>query len=131
MARTKQMRELEEMLFTKRAELEKLQHEIGVLEALKRRLAGEPELVARSRAKRSNVKQLVIDLLKERGDSGLNASLAVELAERRGERIERGTVSSLLSRLKAEGVVTYDNNVYRLLPTARAGSSSVDEASVH
>ncbi|MEI9890372.1 MAG: hypothetical protein WDN45_06915 [Caulobacteraceae bacterium] len=77
-------------------------------------------------SRRSGVKGFVLDLLKERGGLGLNAAIAVEIAGRRGVLMDRGSVSSLLSRLKQEDIVAYDDNVYRLkefapeLPTAEA-----------
>jgi hypothetical protein len=126
------MKALEEMLAEKRAQLTRLEVEIATLEAALRRATGEPEVVASPRrSRRANVKQLVIELLQEQGAAGLNAQIAVELAGRRGERLERGTVSSLLSRMKAEGLVTYDNVVYRLAPktagqTVTGGNESTD-----
>lgn len=71
---------------------------------------GEPARVSR----RSGVKGYVLDLLKERGSAGLNAQLAVEIAGRRGVLMDRGSVSSLLSRLKQEDVLHYDGSLYRL-----------------
>jgi hypothetical protein len=60
------------------------------------------------------VKQLLLDLLIESGQTGTNALRAVEWAKIRNERLERATVSSLLSRFKRDGVVTFDGSVYRL-----------------
>lgn len=70
--------------------------------------------VNKSSGRRSNVKKTLIDMLKESGTTGLNASTAVEIAARRGVNLDRGTVSSLLSRLKHDEVVVYDGANYRL-----------------
>jgi hypothetical protein len=65
-------------------------------------------------SKRGQAKGVLLDLLKEVGTIGLNATSAVELADRRGIKLERGTAASNLSRMKADGVVIYDNDRYRL-----------------
>jgi hypothetical protein len=67
------------------------------------------------RVPRSGVKQMVIDLLEEVGPKGLNATMAVALArEGHDVRLDRGSVSSLLSRMKSDGFVTYVDGLYRL-----------------
>lgn len=75
------------------------------------------------RAPKGAVKTTVLDLLEKVGRSGLNAAKAVELVEAEGETIDRGSVSSLLSRLKNDEIVVYDGEMYRLkkftqMPTA-------------
>jgi hypothetical protein len=65
-------------------------------------------------SKRGKAKAVLLDLLKEAGTTGLNAASAVEIAARRGIRLERGTAASNLSRMKADRVVTYDGDKYRL-----------------
>jgi hypothetical protein len=64
--------------------------------------------------KRVATKGVVLDLLRDVGTRGLNAVTAVELANRRGITLDRASVSSLLSRLKKDDIVTFDNEVYRL-----------------
>ena len=97
-----------------KAKLADIQAQIERLKAqeeLLLELLGENKNVKRPRA---NVKQTVLDLLERVGTAGLNASVAVEMAKQDGTRLERGSVSSILSRLKSDGVVHYDNTVYRL-----------------
>ena len=66
-------------------------------------------------ARRASVKKHVIDLLTEVKSIGLNAALAVDMAKDKGLDLDRGSVSSLLSRLKTDGAVTYDEDgKYRL-----------------
>lgn len=106
------MKVLQERLNSILQQKAKLQVEEDLVRDLIREANGEPK--AKVRAPRANVKQSVLDLLEQVGANGLNAVLAVELAAKAGVTLERGTVSSLLSRLKNEGVVDYDNTVYRL-----------------
>lgn len=61
-----------------------------------------------------NVKAIVIDALREAGAKGTNAAKIVDAAARRNEALKQSTVSSMLSRFKAEGVATYDGHFYRL-----------------
>ena len=93
--------------------LEKVKAQEDLINDMIREANGEPKF--KPRAPRSNVKQTILDLLRSAAESGLNAATAVETASRAGVFLERGTVSSLLSRLKNEGIVTYDGSVYRLL----------------
>lgn len=106
------MKALEARLDGVMREIEKLQAQADLLRDMMREAKGEPK--TKPRAPRSNVKQTVLDLLEESGADGINATGAVETAAQRGMSLERGTVSSLLSRLKNEGVVVYDGSVYRL-----------------
>jgi hypothetical protein len=65
-------------------------------------------------SRRTGVKGFVLDLLGERGSAGLTAAVTVEIAGARGVLMDRASVSSLLSRLKQDGIVEYDGSVYRL-----------------
>ena len=101
---------------------------IKEMEAIKNKIAGfelaiqllesdgkSPEIPEpEARGRRSNVKTAILDLLKEVGTTGLNAQTAVEIAARRGINLDRGSVSSLLSRLKKDNVIEYDKERYRL-----------------
>ena len=113
MAKGPTMKALTERLDLILREIEKLRAQESLIRDMIREANGEPK--AKLRAPRSNVKQAVLDLLEEAGAAGLNATKAVEMAAQSGRSLERGTVSSLLSRLKNEGVVDYDGAVYRLL----------------
>jgi hypothetical protein len=62
-----------------------------------------------------NAKGYVLDLLSEVGTIGLSASTTVEIAARRGVRLDRQSVSSLLSRLKKDKIVIHEGGKYRLL----------------
>ena len=65
--------------------------------------------------RRTNTKGIVLQLLDEVGTLGLNAATAVEMAHKRGVTLERSSVSSLLSRLKADGVVMLEGDRYKVL----------------
>ncbi len=120
---TNQMKMLEERLAQVRREIDKLKAQEALLLDMMREASGEPKV--KPRAPRSNVKHSVLELLEEVGSDGLNAVRAVEMAAKRGLSLERGTVSSLLSRLKNEGVVNYDGTVYRLKSHGEDGGTNV------
>lgn len=81
---------------------------------------GESLESATDTSKRGQAKTLILDLLREVGAAGLNAASAVDLAARRGIKLERATAASNLSRLKADNVVAYDNDRYRLIEHTRS-----------
>lgn len=64
--------------------------------------------------KHGGTKATLLELLREVGTTGLTSTSAVEMAARRGIKLERGTAASTLSRMKAETIVVYDNERYRL-----------------
>ena len=76
-------------------------------------------------AKRQPIKALILGLLEDVGTTGLNATTVVHLADARGVTIERTSVSSLLSRLKADGIVAFDGSLYRL-PKYTSPDASAD-----
>lgn len=77
-------------------------------------LVGDEVCVSPAQKRRTSTKSVVLDLLEDVGTTGLNASIAVDLADRRGISIERASTSSLLSRLKSDGIVVFDGDKYRL-----------------
>ena len=62
----------------------------------------------------SSVKVLLLDLAREAGAAGLNANIAVQMAEKKGIKLLRGTAASNLSRLKTDGALVHDGKKYRL-----------------
>ncbi|MGO9742621.1 MAG: hypothetical protein ACLPN5_14150 [Roseiarcus sp.] len=64
--------------------------------------------------RRTATKSVILDLLRDVGTTGLNAIAAVDLANARGVTLDKASVSSLLSRLKKDEIVTYDGDKYRL-----------------
>lgn len=116
MARAPTMSDLRSRLESIQRDIEKLKAQEALLLEM---LQEAPRETKGGRAKKGSVKQAVIDLLTEVGARGLNANSALELAQNKGIELERGSVSSLLSRLKHDGIVVYDDDVYRLAEFAR------------
>lgn len=113
------------------AQIEGLKHELAGLNRAIALISGDapPEVavvVAHSSGKRRlGVKDMVLRLLSEHREIGLTANETVEAAARHGVDLDRGSVSSYLSRLKREGVVVLRDSKYRLAP--KAGNSSAPE----
>lgn len=116
---SKDMQIMERTLSEREAQLADLDRKRATVQAevdLLRRMIAEAkgEDIPNRRAPRSNVKRMVLSLLEQVGNDGLNAASAVEMADQKGVTLERNTVSSLLSRLKHDETVVYDGNVYKL-----------------
>lgn len=111
MSKAPKMKDMRERLDNIRREIEKLQAQEALLLDM---MGEEPIRAAVKRAPKGSVKIRVLELLETQGRSGLNAAKAVELSETSGDALDRGSVSSLLSRLKQDGVVVYDGSNYRL-----------------
>jgi hypothetical protein len=119
MVRGSTMQSFQERLESIRRDLDRVLREVDKIKAQEslildmiREAKGDSK--PKLRAPRSSVKQTILDMLAESALLGINASMAVEMAAKAGVSLERATVSSLLSRLKSEGVVTYDGSTYRL-----------------
>jgi hypothetical protein len=98
------------------AELEALRNKISGLDiaiGLLETGSAPTDAATRVSGRKPKTKKLVLELLDEAGSAGLVATEAVERAAARGVKLDRGTVSSLLSRLKKDGVVDYDGDKYR------------------
>ncbi len=98
------------------AEIEALKNQVTGLEMAIGLLGNEdtsdgPPMAAISRI---NLKATILDLLKEAGTTGLNATSAVEVAARRNIQLNRASVASNLSRMVKDKAATYDGNRYRL-----------------
>ena len=127
------MKRLEERLAEVQGQMALLRSKEELLVEMIREARGEPAAIApRRRAPRANVKQAVLDFLGRVGSEGLNASIAVQMAESEGQTLDRGSVSSLLSRLKNEGTVTYIGGLYRLAEySPTEGAPDLPRAQVH
>jgi hypothetical protein len=109
--RIDKMKALRGLIEEKVEQRKQLDTEIKALEEAYRVMSGEPKQAKRTT---TNVKQVLLDLLEAVGTKGLDAATAVAMAKANGDDLKRGTVSSLLSRLKADTAVWYDGHVYRL-----------------
>jgi hypothetical protein len=108
-------------------EIEALRNKVAGLEMAIALFDGDGQsraTTAIERPSRSGIKATILDLLSEVGTTGLNAVIAVEIAERRGVHLDRQSVSSLLSRLKSAGAVVYEGERYKLKQFAGTGSGT-------
>lgn len=121
MPRAPTMRDLQSRLEGIEREIEKLSAQKEILLEM---MGAQPEEPQR-RAKKGSVKATVLKLLENAAERGLNANQAITQAKERGEDLDRGSVSSLLSRLKADNVVTYDGERYRLTKFVGARSDKL------
>lgn len=97
-------------------QIEALQNELKGLDRAISLLGGGDETTgegsARPRERGRNVKETVLTLVQQAGSKGVNVSEVLDNAQASGIRLERGSVSSLLSRLKREGVLEMDDGRY-------------------
>src|SRR6185312_16550372 len=97
------------------AQIEAMRNQVAGLERAISLLDHEPTRDgAASSGRPPQVKSIILSLLKEVGTTGLSLDSTMEMAERRGLRLNKGTVASTLSRLKKEGNIAYDGQRYRL-----------------
>lgn len=124
-----QMKALRDLEARLKREIEALQNQLlGVQQAIKA-LGGEttPDDVAPGaavpprRKPPSPIKDAVLGLLADHKEAGLTVGEVIEMSEARGRSLDRASVSSLLSRLKRENVLTSDQSgKYRIIPPAPA-----------
>jgi len=111
------------------AQIEAMRNQVAGLERAISLLDHEPTKEGPgSRGKAPQVKSIILSLLQEVGTTGLSLDVAMEMAERRGLALNKGTVASTLSRLKKDGSIAYDGQRYRLpeftRPTLVTGKAS-------
>lgn len=122
MPRAPSMTDMRKRLHEIQREIEKLQAQEALLLEM---LDEAPKPKEAKRAVKGSVKNRVLEMLEAQGRSGLNAARAVEISTENGEPLDRGSVSSLLSRLKQDGVVAYDGSNYRLRKFADVAAPTV------
>jgi hypothetical protein len=129
--RGKQMKALEGEEDRLLREIEALQNQlIGVRRAMALLRGDDPEKITLGAARkpRSPIKDAVLGLINEFKDTGLSVNEVIEIAQGRGQDLDRGSVSSLLSRLKREKVLDLDGSKYRPLQPVRASAETVENA---
>lgn len=121
MARGKTLKAVEEAIARLEAERAAFNTRIdGRIEGLREAMRlqeGIPaaEVVRHKRARRGDLKETVLDVVAQMGDKGVNVEECLAIAkETKGVQLVRGSVSSLLSRLKHDDVVFFDGQRYRL-----------------
>lgn len=113
---TKQLLDRREQL---RAEFEAARARLEEVERLIRMFSGEAPPTAQTatleRPRRGIIQNTVLELITDAGARGLSVVELLEIAsQQRGITLDRGSVSSLLSRFKRDGVMIYDGSRYRL-----------------
>ena len=103
-------------------EMEALRNKVAGLELALSLMGGESVGTEGGRSggkeARGGLRQTLTELLRESGTTGLNASTAVEVAERRGVHLDRQSVASTLSRMKRDLEVCYTGDRYKLVQFA-------------
>jgi hypothetical protein len=101
-------------------EIEALRNKLKGVDAAIAAVGGQPQVAATRRNR--NVKQTVMDLIVDAGQKGITAIEVVERAAIVGRQLDRPSVSSLLSRLKREGVLSFNGERY--FPVSSRGVES-------
>ena len=99
------------------AEMEALRNKVEGLEIAIKLVSDETPQTSFATEGRTRVSETIIDLLRTAGESGLKPREAIELAERNGKYLNRGSVYSLLNRMERTGVVVHENARYKLRET--------------
>ena len=111
-----------------KAELDAAQVRLHEIENMIRLMEGkpEPELppVGAGRIRRGDLNNIVLSLYEAAAHAGLSTSECVAAAAKAGTPLKATSVSSLLSRLKSDGVLMYDGERYRLKRFAGPRSAS-------
>lgn len=103
-----------------KADLDGIKARIDEIDTLLRLMNGDapPDLaltLPTRKSRRGDLKEIVLALYDEAGHTGLSSSECVEAATvKKGVTLQPASVSSLLSRLKSDGVMAYDGDRYRL-----------------
>jgi hypothetical protein len=112
------LEELRERLLAEIATQERM------LYALQNKLAGIDAAIAAMKGtalpsdhtpqRQRNVTRTVMEIIEEAGTKGVTAPEVVERAAAKGKTLDRASVSSLLSRNKREGLLTFDGERYHV-----------------
>jgi hypothetical protein len=78
--------------------------------------------------RRGGTAEILYSLLEHAGGLGLNVQEALEMAARRGNDLNKSSVSSLLSRMKRVGTVVYVGKRYILKDLARRSGKDASDA---
>lgn len=106
-----QMKAIEAELERVRSEIQKLKIEEGALIRILSQISGKP-VVSQRRRRASNVKSIVLDIVRATEQEGISSLEASELVKEKVPDVAKDTVSSVLSRLKGDGVLIFRNGKY-------------------
>jgi hypothetical protein len=93
---------------------------IAVMEGTEYRLPEE-----RQRDRHYNIKDTVLGLVSTAGTDGLSVNQVLDNAKVKGIMLDRGTVSSLLSRLKRENILDMKGGQYFVRPPGEGTSNRI------
>ena len=96
------------------AEIEALGHKVEGLDIAIKLVSDETSRSTLASESRSGVSETLVDLLRTAGETGLKPREAIEIAERDGKHLNRGSVYSLLNRMERAGIVVHENARYKL-----------------
>jgi hypothetical protein len=102
------------------AEIEALRHKVEGLEIAIRLVSDELSPTPSASESRPGVSNTLVSLLRTAGENGLKPLEAIEIAERDGKHLNRGSVYSLLNRMQRVGIVAHENARYYLRSEATA-----------
>ena len=134
MAKHENMKLLQERKAVLQTELAAAQARLHEVEGLIRAMGGEtgPEpsraatIIDRiERIRRGELNNIVLSLYEQAAETGLSTAECVAAASKIGTPLKATSVSSLLSRLKSDGVLMYDGERYRLKRFAGPRSAAV------
>lgn len=120
MTKHENMKLLQERKAVLQTELAAAQARLHEVESLIRLMGGEtapePSRAATilDRIRRGDLNNIVLSLYDQAAEAGLSTAECVAAASKAGTPLKATSVSSLLSRLKSDGVLMYDGERYRL-----------------
>jgi hypothetical protein len=95
-------------------EIKALRHKVEGLEIAIRLVSDEPSPISLASESRTGVSKTLVGLLRTAGENGLKPREAIEIAEREGKHLNRGSVYSLLNRMQRAGILVHENARYKL-----------------
>lgn len=113
--RGEKMKAIEKEIVRLTMERDALTHRIEGLRYAVQLMSGEELQVPdqKTRARRGNVKNTVLDVVGQAGSRGASVAEVLEYAKRDFQvDLDRGSVSSLLSRLKSANTLVFDGERY-------------------
>jgi cell division septum initiation protein DivIVA len=103
---------LQNQLAGKKGELSGIERAISLVSGDDAESEAIPAPEKRERAR--NVKETVLNAVEGAGQHGITVNQLLERTQREGKHLDRGTVSSMLSRFKRDGVLSMVDGKYSL-----------------